>query len=108
MNLAHRIVPCAIGIDDGDRNTTNIQIPNGAKTLTIQFFYHDLNADVTCTMQQSLDGSNFDDVVPCVLDHNATTATLNVVDVLTTWIRFSISVNSATTGILDRLQLLMS
>ncbi|NCA77971.1 MAG: hypothetical protein EOM90_16720 [Alphaproteobacteria bacterium] len=108
MNLAHRIVPCAIGIDDGDCFTSHIQIPNGATKLTIQFFYSSIDADVTCTLQQSLDGTNFDNIVSCVLDHDDTTATLNVVDVLTTWIRFEILVGSATTGVLSRLHLLMS
>jgi hypothetical protein len=115
MSIARRLVNCNLDIADGDGYSPYIQIPNGALNITVQFVYHDLDANISCTMQQSLDGINFDscansDDVPVQidLDYTAPSMTMNVSDLLTTWIRFYVEVGDATTGILDKLYILFT
>jgi hypothetical protein len=115
MPLARRLVNCNLATADGDAFTPYIQIPNGATKITVQFIYTSLDSDITCTMQQSLDGYNFDTCtndedtqVAIVLDKDFPSMTLNVSDLLTTWIRFKVEVGNATTGTLEKLHLIFS
>jgi len=89
--------------------TPAVQIPNGATRITIQFLYHGIDFPVGCTMYQSLDGVNFDecrttDEVPVYisLDIDSISMTLNISDLLTTWVRFLVTAGDATTGTLDK------
>ena len=115
MPLARRLVNCNLAIADGDAFTPYIQIPNGATKITVQLIYSGLDADITTSLQQSLDGVNFDTCtndedtpVEIILDKDFPSMTLNVSDLLTTWIRFSISVGEATIGALDKIYLIFT
>ena len=115
MSLARRMIQCALPVSEGDATTPYIQIPNGSTKLTIQFVYSGLDDDIILTMLQSLDGSNFDTCVneddaaiTITLDKDFASMTLNVADLLTTWIQFSMSVGDATTGTLDKLYVIMT
>ena len=115
MAIARRMIQCSLPVTGGDALSPYIQIPNGATKLTIQFVYSGLDADITLTMLQSLDGLNFDTCVneddaaiTIVLDKDFTSMTLNVADLLTTWIQFSMDIGDATTGTLDKLYVMMT
>jgi len=115
MSIARRMIQCSLPISGGNALTPYIQIPNGATKLTIQFIYSGLDADITLTMLQSLDGANFDTCVneddapiTITLDKDFTSMTLNVADLLTTWIQFSMDVGEATTGVLEKLYIIMT
>jgi len=115
MATARRMIQCNLDISDGSASTPYIQIPNGATKLTIQFVYSGLDDDVTMTMHQSLDGVNFDtcvndadDPISITLDASFDSMTLNVTDLLTTWIKFVLDVGSATTGTVQKLYVMMT
>ena len=89
--------------------TPAVQIPSGSSKITVQFMYHGIDFPVGCTMYQSLDGVNFDECqtidempVKIDLDIDSVSMTLNVSELLTSWIRFLVSVGDATTGTLDK------
>ena len=95
--------------------TPSVQIPNGCTKITVQFMYHDIDYPVGCTMYQSLDGVNFDecrtvDEMPIFLqlDIDSVSMTLNVSELLTTWVRFYVSLGDATTGTLDKFMILFA
>jgi len=98
MPLARTKITCNLNIADGDTYLDYVQVPDGSMNLTAQFSYSGLDDNVTVSLQQSLDGSNYDNVVDMVLDKDDTSATLNVMNVLTTWVRFKITVGNAKTG----------
>jgi len=98
MPLARTKITCNLDIAAGDAYLDYVQVPDGSMNITAQISYSGLDADVTLTLQQSLDGSNFDELTSMVLDKDATSATLNVMNLLTTWIRFFVQVGSAKTG----------
>jgi len=98
MPLARTKISCNRDIADGNAFLDYVQVPDGALNITAQLSYAGLDENVTVTLQQSLDGANFDNVVDMVLDKDDTSATLNVMNVLSTWIRFKLTVNDATTG----------
>ena len=98
MPLARTKITCNLPIADGDAFLPYLQVPDGSMNITAQIAYVGLDADVTLTLQQSLDGSNFDNVTSLVLDKDDTSATLNVMNLLTTWVRFKITVSTAKTG----------
>ena len=115
MSLARRMIQCSLPVSAGNASTPYIQIPNGATKLTIQFVYSGLDADIVLSMNQSLDGFNFDACVneddapiTITLDKDFTSMTLNVADLLTTWIQFSMDIGDATTGNLDKLYVMMT
>lgn len=101
MPLARTKITCNRNIADGDAYLDYVQVPDGSMNITAQFSYSGLDDNVTVSLQQSLDGSNFDNVVDMVLDKDDTSATLNVMNVLTTWVRFKITVGEAKTGIIS-------
>ena len=114
MSIARRMLQLNLNIDDGNVVTPAIQVPNGASKVTIQFAYANLDAEVSVAMHQSLDGGNFDlcrnesdEPVTIVLDPLTTSMTLNITDLLTTWFRFSIDVQTATSGIIEKIYVLM-
>ena len=95
--------------------TPSVQIPNGCTKITVQFMYHGIDSTVGCTMYQSLDGLNFDecrtvDEMPIYLglDIGSISMTLNVSELLTTWIRFYITIGDATLGTLDKFMILFA
>ena len=115
MSLARRMIQCSLPVSAGNASSPYIQIPNGATKLTIQFVYSGLDADIVLAMNQSLDGFNFDACVneddapiTITLDKDFTSMTLNVADLLTTWIQFSMEVGEAKTGTLDKMYVIMT
>jgi len=103
-----------LNIADGNSVTPAVQVPNGATKVTIQFAYSNLDAEVAISMYQSLDGGNFDlcrnesdESVTITLDPATTSMTINITDLLTTWFRFSLDVQSATEGVLEKIYVLM-
>ena len=98
MPLARTKITCNLDIADGNAYLDYVQVPDGSMNLTAQFSYSGLDDNVTVSLQQSLDGSNYDNVVDMVLDKDDTSATLNVMNVLTTWVRFYVQVGDAKTG----------
>ena len=98
MPLSRTKISCNLDISDGAAYLDYVQVPDSSMNLSAQFIYCGLDADVTVTLQQSLDGSKFDDVTSMVLDKDDTSATLNVMNVLTTWVRFFVEVGDAKTG----------
>jgi len=115
MSIARRMIQCSLPVSGGNALTPGIQIPNGATKLTIQFMYSGLDADISLTMLQSLDGANYDTCVnednapiTITLDKDFSTMTLNVADLLTTWVQFSMEVGEAKTGSLDKMFVMMT
>ena len=115
MATARRMIQCNLDVSAGNAASPYIQIPNGATKLTIQFVYSGLDADVTMTMHQSLDGVNFDtcvndadDPISITLDYTFDSMTLNITDLLTTWIKFVLDVGDATTGTIQKLYVMMT
>ena len=115
MAIARRMIQCSLPVSGGNALSPYIQIPNGATKLTIQFVYSGLDDDIILTMLQSLDESNFDTCVneddaaiTITLDKDFASMTLNVADLLTTWVQFSMDVGEATTGNLDKLYVMMT
>jgi len=115
MATARRMIQCNLDVSAGNAASPYIQIPNGATKLTIQFVYTGLDADVTMTMHQSLDGVNFDtcvndadDPISITLDYTFDSMTLNITDLLTTWIKFVLDVGTATTGTIQKLYVMMT
>ena len=116
MNQVQRkLVLCNMNIADifplpgSAEFTPAVQIPNSATKITVQFLYHGIDFPVGCIMYQSLDGVNFDECrtidempVKIDLDIDSVSMTLNVSELLTSWIRFLVSVGDATTGTLDK------
>jgi hypothetical protein len=100
MPLARTKITCNLDIADGDAYLDYVQVPDGSMNITAQFSYSGLDDNVTVSLQQSLDGSNYDNVVDMVLDKDDTSATLNVMNLLTTWVRFYLQVGEAKTGII--------
>ena len=98
MPLSRTKITCNLDIADGNAYLDYVQVPDGSMNITAQFAYAGLDDNVTVSLQQSLDGSNYDNVVDMVLDKDDTSATLNVMNVLTTWVRFYIQVGAAKTG----------
>ena len=101
MPLARTKITCNLNIADGNAYLQAVQVPDGSMNITAQFAYCGLDANVTVTLQQSLDNKNYDDVVSLVLDKDDTSVSLNVLDVLTTWVRFKVTVGEATEGIVS-------
>ena len=60
MSIARRMLQLNLNIADGNSVTPAIQVPNGATKVTVQFAYSNLDAEVSVSMYQSLDGGNFD------------------------------------------------
>ena len=115
MSIARRMIQYSLPVSAGNASTPYIQIPNGATKLTIQFVYSSLDDDIVMSMNQSLDGFNFDACVneddapiTITLDKDFTSMTLNVADLLTTWIQFSMDVGEAKTGSLDKMYVIMT
>ena len=101
-------------VSAGNSVTPAIQVPNGATKVTVQFTYSGLDADVVLSMHQSLDGGTFDaclnendEPVSITLDHQFTSMTLNIIGLLTTWLRFTLQVQDATSGFIEKLNVLM-
>ena len=93
--------------------TPAVQIPSGSSKITAQFMYHGIDYPVGCTLYQSLDGVNFDecrtiDELPVYiqLDIDSVSMTLNVSELLTSWIRFLVTTGDATQGTLDKFMVL--
>ena len=114
MSIARRMLQLNLNIADGNSVTPAIQVPNGATKVTVQLAYSNLDAEVSVSMYQSLDGGNFDlcrnesdEPVTISLDPTATSMTLNITDLLTTWLRFSLDVQSATEGTIEKIYVLM-
>ena len=114
MTIARRMLPLNLNIAGGNAVTPAIQVPNGATKVTIQFTYTNLDAEVSVSMHQSLDGGNFDlcrnesdEPVTITLDPASSSMSLNITDLLTTWFRFSIDVQTATEGTIERIYVLM-
>ena len=101
MPLARTKITCNLNIAYGNAYLQAVQVPDGSMNITAQFAYCGLDANVTVTLQQSLDNKNYDDVVSLVLDKDDTSVSLNVLDVLTTWVRFKVTVGEATEGIVS-------
>jgi len=114
--VQRKVVLCNISIPDlggGTAVTPAVQIPNGATKVTVQFMYTEIDAPVGCILYQSLDGANFDECqtidetqIRIDLDIDSVSMTLNVSDLLTSWIRFLIESGDAQTGILEKIIIL--
>jgi hypothetical protein len=114
MSIARRLIQLNHPVPAGNTNTPAIQIPNGATKLTIQFNYSGLDASVTMSLLQSIDGVNYDtcvndndEPVSITLDPNFTSMSLNITDLLSAWIKFSLDIGVATTGNIDKIYILM-
>ena len=114
MSTARRLLQTNFQISQGNAVTNPVQSPNGSTNITVQAVYSGLDADITLTVQQSLDGANFDtcvnendEPVSVILDHSFTSMTINIADLLTSWIKFSLNVGDATTGLLEKIYILM-
>lgn len=114
MSTIRRILQLNIAVTDRQSLTTAIQITNGSTKMAIQFFYSNIDSQVSLTMQQSLDGLNFDtcctendEPLTITLDPTSQSFTLNISEVLATWVRFSIDYGTATSGSIDKAIVLM-
>jgi len=93
-------------------NTRAFLIPDGSSKITAQFDYA-LSADATLSVEQSTDGENFDpvldingDAVTLVLDKDLTSATINLVNLLTLSLRFAVAFTAESTGLINSITLL--
>ena len=100
MPLSRTKISCNLDIAEGNAYLQAVQVPDGSMNITAQFSYSGLDVNITATLQQSLDGKNYDDVVDVVLDKDDTSTTLNILELLTTWLRFYVQVGSAKEGII--------
>jgi len=101
MPFSRTKITCNLDIADGNAYMQAVQVPDGSMNITAQFAYSGLDVNVNATLQQSLDGKNYDDVVSMVLDKDDTSATLNVIEILSIWLRFYVQVGSATEGVIS-------
>jgi len=113
MAFTRKLIPLNIPASGGNVNSPAYLIPNGSTRITAQFIYSGLAADATLTLQQSTDGKNFDPVldlagepVTLILDKDNASATVNLVNLLTLWIRFQVDFATATAGSLSSVQFL--
>lgn len=113
MPFTRKIIPLNILALDGNINSPAWMIPDGSSKITAQFTFSGLAADATLSMQQSTDGANFDPVldiagepVTLVLDKDNASATLNLVNLLTLWIRFHIDFAASGAGSINSVQYL--
>lgn len=104
MSFERKIIPLNIDPEDGDIYTQAFLIPDGSSKITAQFDYA-LSSDATLSIEQSTDGSNFDpvldingDAVTLVLNKDLTSATINLVNLLTLNLRFAIAFTAQSTG----------
>lgn len=111
MAFNRTIVPLSIQASDGNVNTPAFMVPDNSGKITAQFTYSGLSANATLSIQQSTDGTNFDPVldislapVTLVLDKEKASATLNLVNLLTLWIRFSVDFAEAEAGSIHSVQ----
>lgn len=114
MTISRRMLQMNLDVSSGPSVTPAVQVPNGATKVTLQFLYSGLDSEVAVSMHQSLDGGNFDlclnendEPVTVSLDPSSSSMTINITDLLTTWFRFSIDPQSATTGIIEKIYVLM-
>jgi hypothetical protein len=115
MSTARRFLQTNLQISQGNAVTNPVQVPNGSTNLTVQIVYSGLDADVSLTLLQSLDGGNFDTCVnendeplTFILDKDFSSMTINISDLLTSWIKFSLNVGDATAGLLEKIYILMN
>jgi primase-polymerase (primpol)-like protein len=113
MNFVRKLIPLNILASGGNANLPFYMVPNGSSKITVQFKFSDLATNATLTLQQSANGSDFDPVfdssgnpVTLLLDKDKSSATINLVNLLTLWIRFQVDFAAAETGSIDSVQYL--
>ena len=115
MVLCNMDIADIMGLPNTAEFTPAVQIPNGATKITVQFLYHGIDYPIGCTMYQSLDGVNYDecqtiDEMPIIihLDIDSVSMSLNVSELLTSWMRFYVTIGDATAGRLDKFLVLFA
>ena len=113
MAFIRKLIPLNIPASGGNVNSPAYQVPDGSIRITAQFTHSGLAADATLTLQQSTDGKNFDpvldlagDPVTLVLDKDNASATVNLVNLLTLWIRFQVDFAGGGDGLINAVQYL--
>jgi hypothetical protein len=118
--VQRRVVLCDMDIativaEGGTAFTPSVQIPNGCTKITVQFKYHGIDYAFGCIMYQSLNSIDFDECrtidempIQILMDIDSVSMTLNVSELLTTWIRFLVETGDCTTGTLDKFLVLFA
>ena len=113
MAFIRKLIPLNIPASGGNANSPAYMIPDGATRITAQFTYTGLALDATLSLLQSTDGKNFDpvldlagDPVTLVLDKDNASATVNLVNLLTLWIRFQVDFATGGDGSINAVQYL--
>ena len=118
MHFAHRQINLNIAQPAASGTSQPVMVPDGASKLTIQFFHSLSNPGAnaaTISLEQSTDGRHFD---PCTdasgnpiaisLQSDALSATINLLGLLTLWVRFRYEIHADTTGRLASCNMLFS
>jgi len=113
MAFTRKLIPLNIPASGGNVNATAYMVPDGSTRITAQFTFSGLTVDATLSLQQSTDGKNFDPVldiagepVTLILDKDNASATVNLVNLLTLWIRFQVDFAGSGAGIIQMVQYL--
>lgn len=115
MSYNREIISLNILGSGGDINTPSFPIHSGSTKTTFQFLYTGLQSNATLALQQSCDGSHFDpvldvngDPVTLSLANTSSSATLNLVNLLSQSLRFAIDFAPGETGTIDTLIMVTS
>jgi hypothetical protein len=113
MAFTRKLTQLNILASGGNVNSPAYLVPNGSTRITAQFTYSGLSVDASLTLQQSTDGKNFDPVlditgepVTLILDKDNASATVNLVNLLTLWIRFQVDFAASVAGTISSVQYL--
>jgi len=113
MPFSRKLIPLNIPASDGNVNLPAYIVPDGSSKITAQFTFSELAADATLSVQQSANGTDFDPVldisgepVTLVLGAEKYSATLNLVNLLTLWIRFQVDFAASEAGSIQSVQYL--
>ena len=113
MAFVRKLIQLNIPASGGNVYSPSYLIPNGSTYITAQFNYSNLSVDASLTLQQSTDGKNFDPVlditgeaVKIILDKDNASATINLVNLLTLWIRFQVDFGGSSIGVINTVQYL--
>jgi hypothetical protein len=112
----NRFVQLDINASSAQAFSPAIPVPFGATNVTIQFFHNIANISgdpTTIAIEQSSDGVNFSEIyspeaVPFVIGSGSTHTTINVIGVLSNWIRFRFNTIQGSYGVITACNLLFA
>ena len=115
-NFQSKFVQLDINANRSQAFSPAIPVPFGASNVTIQFFHNIANIagdPSVIAIEQSSDGVNFSEIyspeaIPFVIASGSTHTTINVIGVLSNWIRFRFDTISGSYGVISACNLLFA